>query len=219
MMVFKLTDGNMRTYNRCQWVLGEWHETSGNGDLCSSGWLHHYSRPLLAVLLNPIHAGFNAPRLFEAEAAWGHLIDDGVKGGSTRLRLLRELPVPDVTTEQRVRLAILCALEIYSEPRFEKWAHGWLSGTDRTEEAAASAEMFSENKASRARRSGMMGMVAAKYAVGAAVKWSLMAEARGDVMQWAAPGAAVDAAYALERALRATAGELDIVAIAQKVGI
>ena len=53
---YKLTNQEMQTHNGFQWELGEWQETSGEGGLCGPGWLHYYSDPLLAVLLNPIHA-------------------------------------------------------------------------------------------------------------------------------------------------------------------
>src|SRR3989304_4485465 len=68
MNAYKLTDQQMRTYGDCQWTLGEWKETSGEGNLCGPGWLHFYTHPLLAALLNPIHANIQNPRLFRVEA-------------------------------------------------------------------------------------------------------------------------------------------------------
>jgi len=94
MTVYKLTDQKMHTRNGYQWALGEWRETSGDGELCGSGWLHAYEDPLLAVLLNPIHASIANPRLFEAEADSDGNDDRGIKCGFTRLRLTKELPLP-----------------------------------------------------------------------------------------------------------------------------
>ena len=40
--VYKLTDQKMQTHGGYQWVLGEWHEKSGEGELCGPGWLIRY---------------------------------------------------------------------------------------------------------------------------------------------------------------------------------
>jgi len=44
--------------------------------------------------------------------------------------------LPKVTTEQRVRFAILCALKVYKKKKFTQWANRWLSGKDRTRNTA-----------------------------------------------------------------------------------
>ncbi len=44
--------------------------------------------------------------------------------------------LPRVTTEQRVKFAILCAKAVYKDEAFNLWADGWLSGDDRTLESA-----------------------------------------------------------------------------------
>ena len=54
--LYKLTDQNHQTRNNTKWGAGVTHTASGQGDLCTAGWLHAYTSPLLAVLLNPIHA-------------------------------------------------------------------------------------------------------------------------------------------------------------------
>lgn len=123
-VVYKLTDQAMRTHGGYQWTLGEWRETSGEGDLCGKGWLHWYHDPLLAVLLNPIHADFANPRLFEAEADGETRDDHGLKGGSTRLRIVREIPLPAVTRTQRVALGVLCTQAVIADrcPAWSAWA-------------------------------------------------------------------------------------------------
>jgi hypothetical protein len=40
--------------------------------LCGPGWLHAYESPLVAAFMNPIHADFRKPRLFEAEGKIGN---------------------------------------------------------------------------------------------------------------------------------------------------
>lgn len=137
--LYKLTDqaGYTRPglYNACLWGPGVSHSGTGEGELCGPGWVHAYTHPLLAVLLNPIHAAIDNPRLWEAE---GDVVlsDNGLKVGCRTLTTLREMPVPVVTTEQRVRFAILCALTVNRSELWERWAERWLSGEDRSKTAA-----------------------------------------------------------------------------------
>jgi hypothetical protein len=136
---YKLTDQMMRTYSQTQWKLGVPLHSSGNGGLCSSGWLHFYDDPLLAVFLNPIHAPIVKPRLFVAQWNGMRLDDHGLKAGSTELTLLKEIPVPAVSRGQRIAFGILCALSAIPPGRSERWrdwAERWLSGEDRTADAA-----------------------------------------------------------------------------------
>ncbi len=130
--VWKLTDQLGRTYNDTQWGPGIEHSAPGDGPLCSSAWIHGYRDPILGVLLNPIHANFDRPRLWRCEAIVG--IDDGTKLGCTWLRTVEEVPLPEVTTEQRVRFAILAAKQVCTDERWLAWAEGWLSGQDRSYE-------------------------------------------------------------------------------------
>jgi Cu/Ag efflux protein CusF len=138
---YKLTNEKMQTYCGYQWELQQWKETNGEGELCSPGWLHYYSDPLLAAFLNPIHADFAAPRLFQVEVAEDAKVleDHGLKLGCTKMRLVKELEMPAVTMEQRVKFGILCALEVYDGAKFVQWAANWLDGTDRSEKAAWAA--------------------------------------------------------------------------------
>ena len=139
MIGYKLTDEKMQTRGKTQWELQQWKETNGEGELCSPGWLHYYSDPLLAAFLNPIHAKFAAPRLFQVEVAEDAKVleDHGLKLGCTKMRLVQELQFPQVTMEQRVKFGILCALEVYKDAKFVRWAANWLDGTDRSRDAAA----------------------------------------------------------------------------------
>ena len=107
--VYKLTDDKNQTHGGTQWGKGVTHKAKGRGEeLCTEDVIHAYKHPLLAVLLNPIHADFDKVRLWEAEGEI--VIDDGLKLGCKALTILKRIRVPKVTTEQRVRFAILCAL-------------------------------------------------------------------------------------------------------------
>ena len=138
-VVYKLTNRDMTTHGGFRWELGKQATAPGEGELCGPGWLHCYSDPLLAVFLNPIHANIKNPRLFRAEAGGKSKHDHGLKSGYTKMTLIEEIPMPDITTEQRVRFAILCTMKIYHDPAYVSWAEGWLSGKDRSVAAAEAA--------------------------------------------------------------------------------
>jgi hypothetical protein len=110
--------------------------------------LHAYSDPVLAIMMNPVHAHYPEPRLFEARGAGKKKDDYGLKCGFTRLRLVKELDVPEVKVIQRVAFGILCALEVCEDSRFRAWAHAWLDGSDRSAESARVAKMAAAMKSS-----------------------------------------------------------------------
>jgi len=140
MKLYKLTDRNNKTQagkiNETVWGPNVTHTASGSGtELCTDGVIHAYIDPRLAAILNPIHVNFDQLKLWEAEgeivAHQGQLIV-GVKSLTT----IKEIPLPVITDEQKVKFAILCALEVYKEETFVSWANKWLSGEDRTTESA-----------------------------------------------------------------------------------
>ena len=136
MKVYKLTNEKGQTHGDTQWGRGVTHAATGKGtDLCSNAVIHFYRDPLLAVLANPIHANFSRCRLWECEAE-DIVAEDALKGGCKKLTTLKKIKAPRVNKNQRVRWAILCALEVYHEESFVKWANSWLDKTDRSKLAA-----------------------------------------------------------------------------------
>ena len=136
MIVYKLTDLKGRSYGGTQWGENVIHTATGKGlKFCSPDLIHAYAHPLLAVLLNPLHANFDALLLWEAE---GEVVasDHGLKLGFKTLTILHSVAVPQVTTQQRVRFAILCALTRWTPPTWADWARKWLDGTDCSRESA-----------------------------------------------------------------------------------
>ena len=139
-IVFKLTDENGQTKGMTKWGNNISHAAKGGGTkLCSDGWIHYYTHPLLAVLMNPIHADFTYPKLWEAEAS-GEVINEPLKSGCKTLRTIKEIPLPEVSGVQRVAFGILCAKEVYDDEAWNKWADKWLSGEDRSKESAYAAD-------------------------------------------------------------------------------
>jgi hypothetical protein len=199
MLKYKLTNQNNMTHNNTLWGENVTHETDGSGELCGPGWLHFYHSAELAVMMNPIHADIENPKLWECEAE-GQLKDDrGLKGGCTRLTTIREIPLPKITPEQRIRVGILCARKAFGgkSEAWDRWAEGWLSGSDRS--------LASARVAGRAARAAARAADAADDADAAAAAYTA----------WAAYDDAWDA-WAAARAARAAvraAAEFDLQAI------
>ena len=128
---YKLTEKNMMTgltYTPIRWEIGKEQEASGQGGLCGSGWIHVYTNPVLAVMLNPIHADFINPRIFECECEGKSKTDHGLKEGWTKVTLTKELPLPEITIEQGIKFAILCTKKVYTDSAWIRWAEDWVSG-------------------------------------------------------------------------------------------
>ena len=199
---YKLTRADRTTYGGCTWGEGVKHTASGEGPLCSAGWIHYYSSPLLAEFLDSIHGNYGKDALlWEVEASGRFLDDCGLKMGATELTTLRIVERHHVTTEQRVRFEILCVLEVYTEGSFVSWAYDWLSGKDRS--GAAAREAAKE----------AWGVVPAAWA--AAEEAEAVREAVREARAKAAE-AAREAARATEWAAAAARGALDLEAIAEK---
>ena len=89
----------------------------------------------MAMMMNPIHASFKNPHLWEAEAE-GEMLREATKSGCKKLTTLKQIPLPEITLTQRVAFGILCALEVCEDESFRGWAKKWLSGKDRSACAA-----------------------------------------------------------------------------------
>ena len=216
MKLYKLTDKDGCTRNGTQWGPGVRHEAPGEGWLCTESWIHAYEHPLLAVLHDSIHGEFGAAAcLWECETDDQEPLRDGqMKIGVRSLTTLREIPLPMITTEQRMRYAILCARQVCNDPEWVAWADAWLDGSDRTEQAAAEvARMVEGGTAMRAARATRVmeegpAVRVAKAARVAARKAAWIAEEAARVAQAAAWVANRKAADVIET--------LDLVAIAKE---
>jgi hypothetical protein len=137
----KLTNKDGYTKNQTLWGENITHEATGSSNqaLCSDGWIHFYEHPLIAVFMNPVHARLNEPRLYSCLIE-GEIKKDGqLKSGCKKLTTLSRLPLPVITSEQRIEIGIRCAMIVYKEQHWSLWAQKWLSGEDRTEKSAAAA--------------------------------------------------------------------------------
>jgi len=207
MRLYKLTDENNQTYNECQWGEGIEHTADGKGILCTHHWLHAYSDPRIAVIMNAIHSDFENPILWEATGDVG--IEDGdLKVGCTRLKTLGIIPLPNISMEQKVKFAIYCAKQIYSEKKWDKWASSWLSEEDRSLEKAELAVKLATwfvGAAQSAARSAARAAQSAAQAARAAVRSEELAES--EQASWAAKSVAGWAARSTEWATQSVRWE------------
>jgi len=211
-IAYKLLTQDQTSYGDCKWEIDEWKETSGEGSLCSHGWLHFYSHPLLAMLLNPIHANFDLPTLWEAETDGQWLDDRGLRHGVTHARITRRPALPVITTAHLVRFAILCALECAQSDGFRAWAARWLRGGERTYDAAYAA--YAAYAALRGRRD-----VFANAANAAAAHAAAAAAAYAALRGWRDVFAATTEERlggALAAKAAAHTAELDLIALAER---
>ena len=106
----KLTDAEGYTRrgekNQLQWGEGVTHSARGTGTiLCSDGFIHAYEHPLIASFMNPVHADIEAPLCWEVE---GDVVlrEGQLKCGLKTCTTVKRTPLPVITTEQRVEIAI-----------------------------------------------------------------------------------------------------------------
>jgi len=208
---YKLTEQDLTTYNDTKWVLNEWKETSGLGELCTGGWLHCYTHPLLAILLNPIHANITNPKLFKCEVEGECLTDYGRKEGWTRMRIIEEMEIPQLSLINKVAFGILCALEVYKDKKWVTWANNWLENKDRSKESADAdaADAAAARYAYYAASAAYAASDAARYAADAAY-YAASAAAN------AANAAYYTARYATYATYAAYAANIDLIKLAEK---
>ena len=223
--LYKITDSADQTRSMCQWGEGVTIKTSGEGEMCGTGFTHWYTDPRLAVLFNPIHGNFDlkTAHLWEGE---GEIIKtDGLKVGCIEATTLKRINFPTILTEQKVKFAILCILEVYNEEKFVRWAHNWLDGTDRAAETAEAAVEWVAEAAEEwvaevaARAVAKAAEVAARAARAAeATVWAAKAAIRA-LIRVADAAETAEAAEAAIRAAEAAAKAAEIAAWAAEAAV
>jgi hypothetical protein len=168
--LYKLTDQNNKTRSDTLWGPDVKHTATGKGySLCSDGLIHAYEDPLLAVFISPLHVNYSNPKLWKAKTTCKKIVRDGqMKCGVKSLTTIHEIPLPVVTTTQRIAFGILCAKKVCSDIKWNVWVDKWLSGEDRSVESAGAAEYAAGYDASAARDAAEYAAGAAWYAAGAA---------------------------------------------------
>ena len=103
-------------------------------ELCTDEVIHFYAHPLLAVFFCPIHVVYAAK--LRQVTHHSKMVSDGTKCAAKSVTTGKRIPLPKITSEQRVEIAIRCALKVHHKPKFVKWANNWLNGIDRSSETA-----------------------------------------------------------------------------------
>ena len=218
-MKYKLTDRNGRTYGDTQWGPGVRHAAVGKGsDLCSDGWIHFYDDPLLAVLLNTIGADYHDAQLWEFQPEGEQKHDRGVKSGSKAGTTLREIPLPLITPEQRIRFGILAAWEVranWDSAEWCRWAKDWLAGRDCAEVQAHDAAYHTAKAAAAYAASNAAARAASAASAAYTAVCAAYAITLADVAGYAAYAAAAAAASAASAVAAADATEASSINLAQ----
>jgi hypothetical protein len=197
MLAYKLTSATGQTFDGTQWGDGVEHVAPG-GSPCSEDVIHWYRTPLMAVFFDPIHGNFGLKaRLWECDV--DETAADGAKAWGTRCRTIREIDRPVITTEQRVEIAIRCALLVCDDAGWRRWASRWLSGADKSRSAAeeAEAEAFALAAEAEAEAAAAACAAVAFAAVAAACAAEAAACAAAEAAACAAAAAAAAAADVL----------------------
>ncbi len=136
---YKLTDkdGYTRKGKTGETLWGEniTHTATGQDkELCTDGFIHAYESPEMAAFMNPAHGDYDSNTMLLWEChLHGRVKRDGqLKCGAKGCTTLRTIPLPIITTEQRITIAIKISLLFCKDDGYIKWATKWLSGVDRT---------------------------------------------------------------------------------------
>ena len=179
----KITDKNGQTFGGCQWGEGVRNTAIGEGnELCSGGVIHYYADPLLAAFVNPIHGDYDPKTMILWEfAPDSEVTGDALKRACKSGMTVRQIPIPEITTEQRVEVGIRAAKLVCNDKRWNTWADKWLSGEDRTEDAAWAAR----DAAWAAEAAAWATWAAATRAAGAAEAAATKAAGAAEAAAWA----------------------------------
>lgn len=127
--------------NQLKWSVGVTHTVPGDGvEIDTDEVIHAYEHPPVAAFVGPAHATFD-PQTMRLWRCEGTIVarEGQLQCGTKALTVLEEIPLPTITTEQRIKIAILCSKQVCSIPQWTRWADQWLSGEDRSQEAAWAA--------------------------------------------------------------------------------
>ena len=132
MKAYKFTTAGNYTRNFTLWGNNVTHTAKGTGNhLCSNSFIHFYRNPFVAAFVSPLHVPTTYSKLWLCEAS-GKIVHEPLKSGAKSLTTLYPIPLPTITITQRIAFIILCAKEIHTDKKWNKWADNWLSGKDRT---------------------------------------------------------------------------------------
>lgn len=95
-----------------------------SGDIVSRNIWECADSPLLAIMINPLHAECVRPRLFEIGGKFGQ--------DQNNVHRVREIDLPEVSPEQKLAYAMYCVRSLIPEHAFDAWVERWLANDDRS---------------------------------------------------------------------------------------
>lgn len=198
--LYKFTSSYMDTgwnsgARHLKWGPGVCHCAVGRPDqpLCTSAWIHAYTDPVLAVMVDQVFGGYNTNnrgRLWEAEGLVQ--ITDGLKVGCRKIKTLVEMAIPPITPLQFVRFAHICTEStcrfwesyaanrwfreptIYNMPTWPKWYYS-LSQEDEHAVMAAQATWAAMQIYLDSQNGNSWKLTDLRHAVGEAAQHTILA--------------------------------------------
>jgi hypothetical protein len=174
MKYYKLLTQDLTSHSNTKWEIGTPITVQKEGNkMCSDQVLHCYNHPLLAVILNPIHANIKNPKLFEISV--DKIVNsDSLKFASKSQTLVKEITLPEISLEHKIQFAIKVAKLTCKNEKWNLWADSWLSGEDRSKESADAAAYAATYAAADAAYAAANGAAngAAAYAANAAAAYT-----------------------------------------------
>ena len=135
----KLCHSDLTTRDGYQLRIGGTHRATGERGqgLCSDEYIHSYPSGPVAALMAPLNGVDWYDTAVEITGKISEI--DGTKLGHRQIRVLRQVPRPTLTTEQRVAIAIVCASRMGQSNGWTAWTRDWLSGRNRSKSSAEEA--------------------------------------------------------------------------------
>jgi len=111
-----------------------------NPRLCTGDVVHAYIDPLQAAFFDCIHGGYGPDALLWTCDDSEVVVSDSTKSGVFELTTRGQIPLPQLSVEQRVKVAIQVVLRFCDiSDEWRAWAGNWLSGADRSAVSARAA--------------------------------------------------------------------------------
>ena len=101
-----------------------------------------YQAPVLAAMVSPFPA--DACKLYEI-TCWNFTVDPSTSGQAYTV-VKEATPVPQVSVEQKLQFAMLVMRDLLLDRAFQKWIDLWMTGMNRSAEAAAAAREMLEKE-------------------------------------------------------------------------
>lgn len=105
-------------------------------------YIHGYKDPLVAAFLFPAIDWFTPGaksipphHLWHGQTACPYR-DDGLRVHAKQIKIIDQIPMPEVTLLQRQRFALICAISLFHHANFVDWANKWLNNGNRNPKVA-----------------------------------------------------------------------------------